>query len=615
MTISSFRALFPSIPRALAAAAGVVLLAAGSPTGSLAGPSDAGRPPEPTPAARARDDKPDLVIGKSVLRKSLALKYRKATRKSCTVKEACVGGTGRRRLLEFDTQVLNQGEGDVTVGRPQDRPNLFEFSPCHGHYHMQGALDYSLSHGGTDTVSFYDPAAGTLAIRNANAADAPETALPAGPGGPSLRAVAGDWDGGGDSNAGVYDPATSTFRLLARNEAGAAETAFVFGTPGASLLPLSGDWDGDGTDTVGLYDPATGRFLLRNANAAGPADLTVTIAGSTPAFLPVAGDWDGDDIDTVGLYDPATGRVLLRDENTSGEASVTFVLAAEGGPHAPLAGDWDQDGRDTLGLFDPVTGHVRLWNASAAGAAHVSFAVAPGSRAPVAGDWDYNEGDLLLAGHKQAYCWLDNQRVSGERIAQFRNCNEQQGLTAGWADIYIRGLDCQWIDITDLAPGTYQLRLKVNTGLFVHESDYTNNTTLVKVHIPAPKKKVSEPEAYGVKVDGGAKLRVGEPVTIRWKVRNGRRMTHQQLWIVREGSDHDGDGRLDHPGETLLVDADIPAGARSYRWVPTEDFAVGRFHLLVRAQDERGLVGKDTVDARVLELEPAAGKAGFARCN
>jgi hypothetical protein len=124
----------------------------------------------------------------------------------------------------------------------------------------------------------------------------------------------------------------------------------------------------------------------------------------------------------------------------------------------------------------------------------------------------------------------------------------------------------------------------------------------VKVHIPPSKRQAAAPEAYDVKVDSAGTLHVGEPVDIRWKVRNGKRMTHQQLWIVREGHDEDGDGRVDHPGETLLVDGDVPAGARSYRWVPTEDFAVGRFQLLVRAQNERGLAGTDTVVERVLEL-------------
>ncbi|MCA9697946.1 MAG: hypothetical protein KC431_10515, partial [Myxococcales bacterium] len=37
-----------------------------------------------------------------------------------------------------------------------------------------------------------------------------------------------------------------------------------------------------------------------------------------------------------------------------------------------------------------------------------------------------------------------------------------QGLSLGWSDTYGAALDCQWIDVTDVAPGDYTLRMEVN---------------------------------------------------------------------------------------------------------------------------------------------------------
>jgi lysyl oxidase len=62
--------------------------------------------------------------------------------------EGAVGGPGYRRLLRFDTVVINAGDGDLVIGDPSDPNNpyapYFEFSTCHGHYHIQGFAEYSL---------------------------------------------------------------------------------------------------------------------------------------------------------------------------------------------------------------------------------------------------------------------------------------------------------------------------------------------------------------------------------------------------------------------------------------------------------------------------------------
>ena len=85
------------------------------------------------------------------------------------------------------------------------------------------------------------------------------------------------------------------------------------------------------------------------------------------------------------------------------------------------------------------------------------------------------DGDnVVVTGRKQAFCILDTiQRQAGKPSNGF-NCSNQ-GLTSGWADVYQRGLACQWLDITDLPSGTYTLRTIVNPDGLLPESDATNN--------------------------------------------------------------------------------------------------------------------------------------------
>jgi hypothetical protein len=67
---------------------------------------------------------------------------------SCELVEGSVGGSGYRRILRFDTVLINAGDGDLVVGDPTDPANpyadIFEFSPCHGHFHITGFADYRL---------------------------------------------------------------------------------------------------------------------------------------------------------------------------------------------------------------------------------------------------------------------------------------------------------------------------------------------------------------------------------------------------------------------------------------------------------------------------------------
>src|SRR5467141_4447620 len=92
--------------------------------------------------------KPDLTVDPKRFVNQMEIIDRLFDSSSCEIAEGSVGGTGYRRLLRFDTVLINGGDGDLVVGSPTDPNNpyysVFVFSPCHNHYHISGFSNYQL---------------------------------------------------------------------------------------------------------------------------------------------------------------------------------------------------------------------------------------------------------------------------------------------------------------------------------------------------------------------------------------------------------------------------------------------------------------------------------------
>ncbi len=80
----------------------------------------------------------------------------------------------------------------------------------------------------------------------------------------------------------------------------------------------------------------------------------------------------------------------------------------------------------------------------------------------------------VTTAHKQSFCLEDSENVIVGAPPVGYACTNQ-GISRGWADVYGRGLPCQWVDITDLPHGTYTLRITVNPLHTIPESDTSNN--------------------------------------------------------------------------------------------------------------------------------------------
>lgn len=93
------------------------------------------------------------------------------------------------------------------------------------------------------------------------------------------------------------------------------------------------------------------------------------------------------------------------------------------------------------------------------------------------GDFRYGTGDQQT-GNKQAFCLQTTQRYFNNEgtslTTPYGDCR-YQGISAGWGDDYIAGLDCQWLDVTDIdVPGdsvTHTLRFEMNPDGFLCEGN------------------------------------------------------------------------------------------------------------------------------------------------
>lgn len=102
------------------------------------------------------------------------------------------------------------------------------------------------------------------------------------------------------------------------------------------------------------------------------------------------------------------------------------------------------------------------------------------------------DGHIVSGGHKQSFCLEDTGRDTqlaamgvGRTIpaAERWGC-ANQGIHAGYYDLYYSALPCQFIDITNVPAGHYRIRARVNTRHLIPESNYEDNTAYLEVEVP-----------------------------------------------------------------------------------------------------------------------------------
>ncbi len=92
-------------------------------------------------------------------------------------------------------------------------------------------------------------------------------------------------------------------------------------------------------------------------------------------------------------------------------------------------------------------------------------------------------GSEFLVGRKQAFCLLDSEPYTDTAVDSRLFSCLNQGLSAGWADVYTADLPCQFLDITDIPDGDYMLEVEVNPDKTLPDIDESNNVGVIPVRI------------------------------------------------------------------------------------------------------------------------------------
>jgi hypothetical protein len=87
---------------------------------------------------------PNLSLNRARTAKSISIEKRTFAADHCAVIERCVRASGKRSILRFDIAVVNVGSHDLVLGDPRATPELYEWSPCHGHYHFRNLISYDI---------------------------------------------------------------------------------------------------------------------------------------------------------------------------------------------------------------------------------------------------------------------------------------------------------------------------------------------------------------------------------------------------------------------------------------------------------------------------------------
>jgi hypothetical protein len=167
---------------------------------------------------------------------------------------------------------------------------------------------------------------------------------------------------------------------------------------------------------------------------------------------------------------------------------------------------------------------------------------------------------VVAPGQKRSFCVEDTKPAGSTMPRKYccnAECGNRQGVQIGWGDLYPSTLACQWIDVTGVAPGDYDLCVLLNTAGLLAESSNGNSAcvpvTISTRALPAPHVKLRSPH-------GNARLRVGHRLAVAWQRRARGALLFQEVWLSRDdGATYDLLARIVPPKKPSAVRVPVTA--------------------------------------------------------
>ena len=169
-------------------------------------------------------------------------------------------------------------------------------------------------------------------------------------------------------------------------------------------------------------------------------------------------------------------------------------------------------------------------------------------------------GTLVKTGRKQGFCIEDTIPSTRETASPKRYDCGNQGVQVGWADFYPSVLDCQWIDVTDVPPGDYQLHVFWNPDHLMPETRLDNNEATVPVTIPVPTDRAPVVEEIR-SPRTSTRAQAGRPLAVSWRAADDVKVVTQEIWLSTDDGSTWRQLVGDVPGQRSAFTVPIPIDA------------------------------------------------------
>lgn len=222
-------------------------------------------------------------------------------------------------------------------------------------------------------------------------------------------------------------------------------------------------------------------LLLPDGRTRGSVDFALDAATLAASLEVVDRTFLAEDCAVVEgtISGPGTRRLLRFDTRIANLGELDLHIGSPGAPLPPLdPSDFE---------FHGCHGHHHLHG-------YAAYELRTAAGAPAA------------AGVKQGFCLLDGVPAHPAAQPARYDCDDQ-GLSSGWSDLYVRTLDGQWIDVTGLPGGAYVLRVTINAeGNLPEAVDHHPNAAEVAVELPDPSTPVPVPDDHADQATQGTLL-------------------------------------------------------------------------------------------------------------
>jgi hypothetical protein len=248
--------------------------------------------------------------------------------------------------------------------------------------------------------------------------------------------------------------------------------------------------------------------------------------------IPIIDDSNEESLESfrVELFNPTGGAIIGNDsfgtvtivdnDNTGGDYLPDLLPIASTLTERLSLDTNEQPGRTLLRFSTEVAnagdGPLEIWGGSVSGSSQQVFQRIyqedGGSRDVLAGEFVYHPGHghihfegfatydlqlrdaagtIIASGGKTSFCLINIRQplpavTANAGVVHGRggsSCGTIQGISAGYSDVYSASLDDQWIDVTNVADGTYTLQITADPENNIVETNESNNVSSVTIRI------------------------------------------------------------------------------------------------------------------------------------